>query len=322
MSWDRDRLGETILLCLAGVRKSPLRAAGVVKSLEGLFGVSEADRSTFARNVLDALDHVTESGFVRSEKKDLYLTEAGQARCRDLFGIGFPCRTGWQQLKNRALARALAPNIPVPIVAKRVKDGWRGVDAMVINQAERVSEAPAPTLNQVRDALAWRELGGDPRQKPTFPGMVTLLLSRALGAPAGMSQDMLLKTWAAKSVGASSSQPEAVRTAAMRRWAASGRAGSDFVTRVVAAARRPETQKFGEQKAFLASVFDTYRSLLTNEQLDWPEFGRRLVAAHVDGHICLARADLVTAMDSSLVERSELRHETETFHFIDLAASA
>ncbi|MFW5739407.1 MAG: hypothetical protein ACOC1F_03475, partial [Myxococcota bacterium] len=198
------------------------------------------------------------------------------------------------------------------------------VQALAINQADGLTGSRTPTAIQVRDALAWRALGGDPNKKPTYLGMLALAIGRELGAPPGIPLDLLLRTYAAKSLGASSTESSVMKTAALRRWAMSEAVDEpDFVDDVMRAARHPETQRFGDHKVFLASVFDRYRVLpvVDGTALDWPAFSRAVVQAHLDGRIRLARADLVTAMDPDLVERSEVRHETATFHFIDLASS-
>lgn len=85
---------------------------------------------------------------------------------------------------------------------------------------------------------------------------------------------------------------------------------------VLAAAAATSTKRFGGNKAFIASVFDTYRRADGEE--NWTEFGKQLIAPHLNGRLRLARADLVPAMQRELVDRSQLTYENATFHFVEV----
>lgn len=52
--------------------------------------------------------------------------------------------------------------------------------------------------------------------------------------------------------------------------------------------------------------------------LSLPDFKAKLVAAHREGALRLARADLVAAMDEGLVARSETTYLNATFHFVEV----
>lgn len=89
-----------------------------------------------------------------------------------------------------------------------------------------------------------------------------------------------------------------------------------FVAAVLRAACDPRTTLFGDRKAYLASVFEVYCEQHGHES--WERFGARLIEAHQNGELRLARADLVPAMDRRLVDRSELSYENATFHFVEV----
>ena len=324
MNWDGGKLGDAVLLYGAAVRKAPPRARDLAAKLEGLFGVGNVEGASFREGITDALVELERKGWVKTQGDHFTLTPQGEARCRSVFDLAFPCRLQWNQLKVRLLARALVPGAPVSATLARVRKGFSSMQALAINEEEGLTNSSTPTPNQVRDALAWRALGGDPAKKPTYTGMLALAIGRELGAPPGLPLDLLLRTYAAKSLGVSSTDSVVMKTAALRKWVACETPLEEhkpsLITETLRAARHPDTRRFGE-KAFVASVFDTYRSLTAGPALPWADFASQLLQAHLDGRIRLARADLVTAMDPNLVERSEIRHETATFHFIDLSAS-
>lgn len=98
----------------------------------------------------------------------------------------------------------------------------------------------------------------------------------------------------------------------------SQRAMRDFAFDVLLAAQHPKTARFGEDKAYIASV---WRQFLGG---DWPlpDFKSALVEANRLGYVQLSRADLVVAMDPDLVRKSETKHLNATFHFVDIPHSA
>ncbi|MEZ4360455.1 MAG: hypothetical protein R3B48_09755 [Kofleriaceae bacterium] len=87
----------------------------------------------------------------------------------------------------------------------------------------------------------------------------------------------------------------------------------DAVRAVVAAAR---LGTFGERKVFISAAWEDLRRAPAWRQLSLEAFKAELLAAHRAGQLALARADLVAAMDPSLVERSEIEASGATFHFI------
>lgn len=72
---------------------------------------------------------------------------------------------------------------------------------------------------------------------------------------------------------------------------------------------------FGPRKVFISAVWDALPSRVANE-LDLSGFKRRLLEARRAGQICLARADLVAAMDPDAVRRSEAHDDGAEFHFV------
>lgn len=83
----------------------------------------------------------------------------------------------------------------------------------------------------------------------------------------------------------------------------------------------PGVPKFGAEKAFISGVWDAHRRRVRDATKR--EFVARLLDAHRKGHLTLARADLVAAMDPELVRASELRDPQTgaTYHFVRLGGS-
>jgi hypothetical protein len=91
-----------------------------------------------------------------------------------------------------------------------------------------------------------------------------------------------------------------------------------FAATVLAAARRSETGRFGDNKVFISRLFETLakeRAIAT----DLNAFKRRLLTAHFAGRLSLSRADLVEAMAPEDVEQSETQDGPSTFHFVRLS---
>jgi hypothetical protein len=85
-----------------------------------------------------------------------------------------------------------------------------------------------------------------------------------------------------------------------------------FATKVQDVAdHSPRVARFHGDRSFISSVYDA---------IDWPlsfdAFKARLVEAHRANLLRLTRAELVSAMDPELVERSATHYHNATFHFV------
>jgi hypothetical protein len=81
------------------------------------------------------------------------------------------------------------------------------------------------------------------------------------------------------------------------------------------AADVPAEGWFGDSKVFIAAAYDAYRAR-HGDLLSLEGFKDLLVEANRLGHLQLARADLVEAMDPALVRRSLTTYHIANFHFI------
>jgi len=93
---------------------------------------------------------------------------------------------------------------------------------------------------------------------------------------------------------------------------------NEFLSEIFSLIHDEDIKRFGKYKIFLASLFDVVNKYRVKEdKLSWEKFAENLLKLHLDSKIELVRADLVTAMDTDLVERSEIPYETTTFHFLE-----
>lgn len=72
--------------------------------------------------------------------------------------------------------------------------------------------------------------------------------------------------------------------------------------------------RFGSEKVFVSALW--HRMEQARVELSLDHFKRWLLTANRDGHLQLARADLVGAMDPVQVAESEIRDRGATFHFV------
>ncbi len=91
-----------------------------------------------------------------------------------------------------------------------------------------------------------------------------------------------------------------------------------FAQAVLASASAPAVERFGENKAFISSIWQRMRRKATCKGMTMNAFKQRLVEANSKGLLRLSRADLVSAMDPELVAESETRYLNAMFHFVRL----
>lgn len=93
--------------------------------------------------------------------------------------------------------------------------------------------------------------------------------------------------------------------------------GADFGRLAINAANSvPIAQRYGDRKTFVADAFETAKKASPNITID--EFKTKLLKAQRDGHVQLARADLIGAMDPRKVADSLIEENSGkiTYHFI------
>jgi len=89
---------------------------------------------------------------------------------------------------------------------------------------------------------------------------------------------------------------------------------AQFAQAVQRLAAQIHTGRFGPHLLFIAPLRDAWCEAY--QDADREDFTAQLLAAHRRGLLRLARADLVPAMDRSLVSDSEILYQGAEFHFL------
>ena len=221
----------------------------------------------------------------------------------------------WRHVATKKLpALGLVVEVSTRDLARLVsRDDWAA--AIVAGERQLWTSGAPPRLPALCDALAWRAMGLTTKPQ-RLPGDARAYFVRRALPDADGPFDRMIRSEAARIVGAPRSDTRALCDALVRRWVA-GKVPPPpglelpFADRVRDLARATTTGVFGDRKVFIASVWDAAGWTMT-----FDEFKTALVAAHRNGEVVLARADLVGAMDPELVARSETRWDGASYHFI------
>lgn len=224
--------------------------------------------------------------------------------------LGVRAAANWQTCADRLLpARALG------LGADAIPSDSPGWIAAIAGRALGLRMAgTTPSLGQVGDALAWKELGlsGAPKRCPSE--IRALFVQRRLGVTNSGDFERSVRLFVARELGAARPELRALRDALVRGWLIGKSVEKSDVTFAAAVARAvadPAARKFGDRKIYIASAWQTAAL-----GLDLAAFKTELVAAHRRGEVALARADLVAAADPDLLAASETVAHGATFHFI------
>jgi hypothetical protein len=257
----------------------------------------------------------------------------------------FKQRTGshevqrWQEWPDRIL-----PGLSLGVRADDTKaherlserDDWA---AAIVARAHGLwTKGPPPTLPKVCDALTWRELGLTSTPK-TCPAEVRAYFLRSYVQVDASSPERMVRQLAAKLIGSPRADLKALRLSLIQAWLTGRELGAQptvgpangarhepelpvtardpsLIDAVRSAARDVRDGVFGDRKVFISSVWHALRATPPWSQLDLDDFKARLVSAHRQRELELARADFVSAMDPALVAASETATDGTTFHFI------
>lgn len=271
-----------------------------------------------------------------SGRNRVALSDAGRDIALKAAGLESAAGLTWQRIAAVELV-ANALNLPVPRGNERRRlasaDGLR---AAVLNQSHQLGLTPYPTLNQVRDALLWQSLDRAAESPELLQGcklqlgrpfsirmLAGLLLSNRLGSQRVLEAPVALRQLATAAVRARRTDPAELRLAivrhALRLSAEKTKPLVDlntFADRVLKVAARCRDGWFGSQKLFIAPLWTQFRK--AHPEIEETEFRNKLLEAHRQGLLRLARADLIPAMDPELVAASELQYWGAAFHFLSL----
>jgi hypothetical protein len=242
----------------------------------------------------------------------------------------------WPQWSERILpALALGARADDAKVHKRLtdRDSW---SAAIVARAEGLwSKAVPPTATQLCDQMIWRALGLTSAVKRCPPEVRAHFLRGYIEID-GSPPDRMLRQLAAKLIGAPRAELKAFYPVLIRTWIAGQEPGAyvaessraapprliaaeavpSLIDAVRSAAREARDGVFGDRKVFISSVWHALHATPSWSALELDDFKQRLVAAHRQRELELARADFVAALDPVLVAASETRTDGATFHFV------
>ncbi|MEX1361891.1 MAG: hypothetical protein AB1Z98_02125 [Nannocystaceae bacterium] len=342
------------LLVLARLATTSHRPPSVGRLDADLFPLVRArlSRSEWSSSLDDCLETLHAEGDIDERRVP---TAAGLERLHEALGVRtLPSR--WVKI-SRALLPALALQLPgrrwsdvasadklrarvirqahdlavpeAPTLAQAV-DAW-------IWQALGLDEAGPLTLGKLRRAVLEQTLGSPLRARSLDTDRTGQWLATAAAQTTTREitaiQRALVSQWlftseqpvtssipetttpAPKSRGPDEPDTEQPETAApsseppaLEHWA----------RRVQQLAESTNAGRYGDERVFIASVWQQARAQADPLPETLPAFKTRLIEANRAGHVRLHRADLVGAMDPQLVRDSETRHLNATFHFIEI----
>jgi hypothetical protein len=197
-----------------------------------------------------------------------------------------------------------------------------------------------PTTKQAREAWTRKLLGMGEREKVTLDTVQAALFRRESGDGHSSTAKKALDRLLAKRLQARRDDSKELRDEIIRRWIDKSLArrpteGSDlggfasiappsstafdlaqFARAVLAAARRCQTGKYGDNKVFIAHVWTAFQNDPGFQGMDLAAFKKHLAEANNARLLDLSRADLVQAMNPEDVQLSEVAYLNATFHFI------
>lgn len=317
-----SRLGEFILARLLPATKNPPSIKDVADSLKPYFanrlGLNDGRWIELIRCTFDELEQQQ----LVSKRR---LTDSG--REHTLRFLGNPrvvAKLNWVQVRNRFLtAMAIGVRPSDAEEWRQIGEGDR-LRATMIAKAHNLSIPGIPTLAKALDTLAWsvisekRQIEGLRERKFTRDNVLRAAYPECKDGDPG---EML----PAIAAGATSVAVEEIRTALICQWLTAGelsttRAGrfslDEFAQTIRKLATTTTDGRFGENKVFIASIWDQFQRSPAGAGMSRSAFDEHLVEANRTGLLALSRADLIGAMDPETVRQSEVKLEQGAFHLV------
>ena len=306
---------ETLLLARLSTSAKPPTAAAIASESQR-YAPTTVDASQWRERVAACLRGLVSHGLVDAERRVLRADELNRRTAADAVAR-------WQQWSDRILP-ALALGVRADDVKshKRLSDRDAWSAAIVARMHGLWTKGPPPTATEACDALTWRQLGLTTAPKRCPAEVRAHFLGTYLEIDTS-SPERMLRQLAAKLIGAPRADLKALYLALIRSWLVGREPAAQpvphepsLIEAVRSAARHAREGVFGDRKVFISSVWNALRATPPWSRLELDEFKTRLVSAHRERELELARADLVAAMDPALVAASETRTDGATFHFI------
>jgi hypothetical protein len=315
---------ETLLLARLSTSTKPPAAAALARELQR-YAPTTVDVTRWRTDVVESLQGLEDREVIDAARR---VVRGDELRRR----TAATAVTRWQQWSDRILpALALGVRADDAAAHKRLEDRDAWAAAITARAYGLWTKGPPPTVTTVCDALTWRALGLVSAPKRCPPEVRAHFLTSYVAVDPGAPERML-RQLAATLISAPRPDLKAFYLALIRCWlvgheprahadmphatAHAPPRGPSLIEAVRSAARDACDGVFGDRKVFISRVWDALRATPAWSGLALDDFKARLVSAHRKRELELARADLVAAMDPTLVSASETRTDGATFHFI------
>jgi hypothetical protein len=226
----------------------------------------------------------------------------------------------WREVRDLHLPALALGLQPGSAEAKRALQDGEAIQASVLGAELGVREVR--TLRELCNELVVASLGMAPT-RVTLNRILAHVLAQRAGVEAKGEPSELGARLAAAALRARKSDKRSLARALARRWTTSNGASApapgsnDFSAAVVAAVPRVgPTGRYGPEKVFISALWRALPDSAKSGGMTLEVFKRWLLDANAAGSVVLARADLVGAMDPTLVSESEVADRGATFHFV------
>ncbi|RKG81184.1 hypothetical protein D7W79_05985 [Corallococcus exercitus] len=280
------------------------------------------------------MERLLDTGLVQKRSRTaLALTVQGRQQALKFLRVDSPKGLTWKRVRQQyLLAKDL--DLPTSKAALGRLSNADGMRALLLKRAHQVDGPEFPTLAQVRDRLMWRKLGVETNEKLTLRAIQAHLLGKLLEQEVS-DPKRGVEQLAARAVGASRVDAEALRLATLRKWVVTEQASEPskkpvqgppvedsreaaphdpaaFAKNVLRVARALPSGRFGDDKVFISHVWKAMQPSWASREA----FDSALLEANRKRHLTLTRADLVSVMNPADVAESEVRFYGATFHFV------
>jgi hypothetical protein len=288
---------------------------------------------------------MTEKLIGSDEKRRWEITAAGKKWLNEQLALqAFPEKMKWSEfMKKYVIPISLGLQVS-ELKTKSPEPFPKWLHAKILRRDYQLKVAENAKLQQVGNALVWKELGGEPGKRVTLAGLRKLVLAKALGSPSRLSEigqlgilaerklgkpipserdvsKQLFQSWPAGPAPSLTAQDEelANEKAKAKVQAAQAEKLKLFAKQALVIGKHEKVERFGDHKAFIVSVWRVWQELEEGKAGTLPFFKKRLLQAHQAGLLNLTRADLVSAMDPENLEKSSIPYANTIFHFIECA---
>jgi hypothetical protein len=336
-----DGLSDLVLVRLLASPAGGTALVDVRKSLAPVLA-TRYSRADLADAIESVHQQLCAEGFTECASCKTRLLPPGRERATAF--LNAPALKGtvpWPKLRDEYLvARALGVE-PTPRSRQRIGQP-SGLRAEIVRQSQGLDLEPAPSINEVRERLAWKLLGEGAASdvlerargtKFSATNALAALIYSTLGVKGRPDAAKGLAMLAAQALSSVKTDASALRAALICRLigeqatpdapladtagAPDERASLEgFAARVKTAAAACTTGRFGANRAFISHVYRRFLSDSPRDAIDEGRFKSMLVEANRAGFVRLARADIASELDPADVESSAIEYLTTTFHFI------